>query len=471
MKFKNFNLNRNKILLGLSFMMIFYASSVMYAEMNDGDEDVVIMEETDVPARDQAFNIEEMAVDYVEADGVIKSKLTINNQEDFFLSDIGLEYRLCGLKDKNEGVSSVKNGVSNLRCVHAQVSDKKLNIASKQRKEIVENVVVPSSIIDDEYYLIVEFGGRDGFIYGMFSERVDGLNGVERKVEVSEIQVYNESKYPDNGFGPLMGVTYEKNETPKVKYKLKNLSSTDLNFIPKYEIYRRTFYGEKIKAGEVDADVVTAGTEKEFEFILPVIDEPQSYITKLQLFDTQGNILSYQHEIRYVFHGMSAAFWDIQVTPDVLISNEKAKVRFVVYGSADSLSPGADDVDTPVNESDVRIKITDRKSGDVVGEKTIGLVLGPSGKIVDAMVDVSSDTDDFDVSLELVKDQEVLAEKVLSNVTIEKETEEGDKVDGRWRYVGGGIFGLLIIIALSLWIVRRRNRNKQVENVQKNQQQ
>jgi len=169
---------------------------------------------------------------------------------------------------------------------------------------------------------------------------------------------------------PGGGSVWQPSEQPEIVFQINNNSEKDITAYPLIRFYRYHI-NSPISEQRYPDFVISAQEKISHNLILPLIEEPSSYLAELVLCNAEtdkpiSNLIFY----RWVVSGRSAQILSLQADNYLYRRNEEALIKIQLVGSADH--------NIPLQQGTVKVSIYDQ-SGNLVGEsqqKDTSLVSG-----------------------------------------------------------------------------------------------
>ncbi len=167
----------------------------------------------------------------------------------------------------------------------------------------------------------------------------------------------------DEGIYSLnQGVDISSTEQLKLNCVVTNNNPATIKFIPQFETYRRTIYGEKIAVTNEDIEAITikGGEKKEVEFVLPIATDPQAYDLIVSLRDAVSRkTLSNRLVTHYVLQGPSATIQDMALNKGVYAAGEDIILNLSWTKSADTFLGARGEGTSHEGELSALVSVTD----------------------------------------------------------------------------------------------------------------
>lgn len=413
--------------------------------------------------------VSQMEVGTVAA-GHLPVSMTFHNGGDQFLNGVKLHIGFCHCVDPAFDWSSFVNDEPNTRCGYDWVAPEEYTFSPNADSTVRVEVPLPARMAGGNTHVIASFLDSEGMNYATMSrelpESVQQL-AVSPQIAVQKVS-FRRDKWPGTDFAPLMGLTYPRSEKPAARLNAKNLTTTPVEFLLKFDIYRRVRVGKLLEQGVFGPYTLQGNETKDIDVFLPHPAENQSSFVVFTPVDGAQAALGDLREGRFVTNGIGASMWDVKTDKDRGKRGDQVKVEFLLAGSPDSSGIGGSDFVTPIQKPMVAITLTDRANGTVVAARTEDVEIHRQGSIVRIPLTLSADTDGFNVSVRTRDNEELITERIVA-VAPQAEISPPVKVaselpppPAREAAISHALkfvlLGLAVILLLGLLVARKRPR-------------
>ena len=269
--------------------------------------------------------------------------------------------------------------------------------------------ILPQIDENTNHFLIITITDRIGNSYAINFTELHNL-GVETDSFV--FYDYSESQFLGHpeGTAALTGPTYKPDETAYLALPVKSFSQDEFEVVPYMEIYERdvSFNSQPVYRGYTD-QIFTLGSneEKSLEIEFPMMEDPESYLVKMALFDMNGNQLSGIIRARYVISGISAKI----TSSFVNYNNETEELEFLIgaVGPADGSS---------LENALISINVRDSKGNQLIRESEF---VDIDHSVINANTSIPYNESETMITLEIEIEKDG---KVLDSIFLEYNIED-----------------------------------------------
>src|SRR3989344_743795 len=224
---------------------------------------------------------------------------------------------------------------------------------------------LPENLATGDYTLSVFLLNPKGTTYGFSVPVSFKIQGAGNFVDLNNLVVlHNQDRYQAEA-----GFAFKSNETPVIEFRAANYSDDSVAATPNIKIYRRGLNQELLQEYNEKNLNFAANEARVLQYILPIFDEPESYLADLIFLNGEGKPISNHALFRWIVSGLSAEVLSIAAAPSSTASNVyDVTVRHA--GPADSFVNGG--------AGELLIKVIDQ--GKVVGQATQVIDLKNTGE-------------------------------------------------------------------------------------------
>lgn len=163
---------------------------------------------------------------------------------------------------------------------------------------------------------------------------------------------------------PLAAATFTSSERPSVTVVVHNDHPLNFSVVPHIDVYARAVVpGEQaVKSEQYPATTIVGKDDTELTFALPLMVTPESYLARVQLFDTHNTPLSGYQEVRWVVGGESGKILTTKVQGTQYLTRTVLSAEVSVVGPADSSKINAASLAVRVLDKSKKVLYSDRIS-------------------------------------------------------------------------------------------------------------
>ncbi len=277
--------------------------------------------------------------------GVVTASINLSNAKIVEQTDskFVIEFTLENRGDQPEfdiryGVELIQNQEGGVQTISdSLIADEVLVLSPKQK--VVKRLEYPlNGIAPGVYNIWVSAKTTAGTMLGLGNAgtlTIEKADVIEIKAGTCVLNVSGENKT----YNLYQGVDVASGESLILDCTIKNHGEVEKTFVPYYETYRRTVFGEKVTM-DYPAELAISATpyeEKNMILNIPIIKEPQAYDVIVGLKDEKtGEIISNQLVIHYVTQGVSATIQTVTLDKPYYASGDIISLEIFWTPSADS---------------------------------------------------------------------------------------------------------------------------------------
>ncbi|MCC6953801.1 MAG: hypothetical protein IT290_06760 [Deltaproteobacteria bacterium] len=401
----------------IPFIAICFVSSSAFAQ----EQHSAVSVSSSPPRNEVLIGVDDFQL---ELDGEsVLTKFVLRNLSTRAVSGIRVALELCSVRDLSRAPTDVVGGISNLRCTFRHRFAELIHLAPEESTTLsLPLSSVPADLVG-AHIAALHVGDGETSVTAR-------LRIAEIPVSILQARVSSKLALDVVSFGvtpgrfpevpptmPQYGIVVEPKEGVIAILKVKNVSDAPVVATPVAHVYRRHFLSVETKTFSGDEATIPPGEERDIRLVVPGEEDPQSYLTTIQLFGKGSQTLSEIETLRYVVRGKSATFQD--VTAAVLDVNDAQElpIDFILRGPADTGFPGRLSDDTDLGNVAVRATVTNPLSGKTLGVRDFSVPLknipGGDGRKVRVSVPLSERSDQVRVELVALSEGAPVEKKIL----------------------------------------------------------
>jgi len=249
-------------------------------------------------------------------DDQIQGNFLIWNSNDYIVPGIVSELVIMNLDE--EGYPEMSIGRTLL--------DERFLLSPDQKQRVNFTYELPKNLLSGSYYFQVNIYSNSGLLMNWINQEVS-IEGNEKFVEISDSRIAKE----DQEFSPLVGVVFDANDIPEIKFDLTNPRDEGIVVIPEITIFRRQINLDRIDRLEESALTIAAQEKRTISYEMPSLNEPESYLAELKFYDQENQLISNSAFFRWVVAGSGAEVIAIETDSGAYQAGEVAhlKIHFV----------------------------------------------------------------------------------------------------------------------------------------------
>jgi hypothetical protein len=155
------------------------------------------------------------------------------------------------------------------------------------------------------------------------------------------------------------GVDVSKDEILNAVCDVKNNFKNSETLTPVFTTFYRSTFGEKIAENKLSAVSLGAGESKTVTFAIPKAQKPQSYDAVLSFLGNKGEIVSNKAVFHYVLRGLSASILNLRSDKNSYEKGEMAKIALSFSGSADDFPWSRAGGGTKADKETINVEMSD----------------------------------------------------------------------------------------------------------------
>ncbi|HQO27454.1 MAG TPA: PKD domain-containing protein [Candidatus Pacearchaeota archaeon] len=375
-------------------------------------------------------------------DDQIQGNFLIWNSNDYIVPGIVSELVIMNLDE--EGYPEMSIGRTLL--------DERFLLSPDQKQRVNFTYELPKNLLSGSYYFQVNIYSNSGLLMNWINQEVS-IEGNERFVEISDSRVVKE----DQEFSPLVGVVFDANDIPEIKFDLTNPRDEDIVVIPEITIFRRQINLERIDRLEESALTIAAQEKRTISYEMPSLNEPESYLAELKFYDQENQLISNSAFFRWVVAGSGAEVIAIETDSGAYQAGEAAHLKIHFVGAADG---------SQVGEADLLVVILDQ-TNEIAGEALYSVNLDDDNSLT-VEVPMARETSNISVKASIIQADRTLTEYMTGPLGALPEDEEEiiqtdpePSISGiSWWYFFGAIILILLIFIIVKFLKNMKNKNK-----------